>query len=49
MNEEERKALMAEYGEACVRLEIAQNAHAQVKARVVEFLNARPVEQKAEE
>lgn len=33
------KDLMAQYGEACVALEIAQTRHLEIKKLVVEMLN----------
>jgi hypothetical protein len=38
------KDLMAEYGEACVALEIAQNRHMEIKKKVAEELNKPKVE-----
>jgi hypothetical protein len=36
------KDLMAQYGEACVNLEIAQNQHLELKKKVAEMLNKKP-------
>ena len=42
------KDLMAQYGEACVQLEIAQGKHMELKRKVAEALNQKP-EVKADE
>ena len=40
--------LMADYGKACIQLEIAQNQHMELKKKVSELLNKKP-EPKQEE
>lgn len=42
------KDLMAQYGEACIALEIAQNRHMELKKKVAELLNKKPEENEIE-
>ena len=42
------KDLMAQYGEACIALEIAQNRHMELKRKVAELLNKKPEAPKEE-
>ena len=42
------ESLMAEYGKACIALEIAQNRHMELKRQVVEAMNKPKEEPKAE-
>lgn len=39
------KDLMAQYGQACVNLEIAQNQHMELKKKVAEMLNRQQVQE----
>jgi len=41
--------LMAQYGQACINLEIAQNQHMELKKKVAELLNKKPEAPKEEE
>lgn len=38
----DNEKLMAEYGAACIALEIAQNRHMEAKKRIAEAMNKKP-------